>query len=212
MAKKSFLGSLFEYTSDDKKKETPTSENKETKPEVKSSLLSPITPSVQTSQIITKASYTGKFDSVLESIIEKENLPGPDVYELITSVKELMSAGLSEDQAYRSAFTAFKSMGLTKERLLETSNHYINVVNGVHEEFKTKVIGQKETEHSQLDQQRSDKINEINRLTEEVKGLNIQCNDLQNEISENKQEIEGSYNKVTSFFNDVMNKIQNYLT
>ena len=69
MAKKSFLGSLFEYTSDDKKKETPTSENKETKSEVKSSLLSPITPSVQTSQIINK--YTEILEGMLNEKVEK---------------------------------------------------------------------------------------------------------------------------------------------
>lgn len=155
--------------------------------------------------------YTGKFDNVFDTIIEKENIPGPDVQELITSVREMQVNGLPEDMAYRNAFTAFKSMGLTKEKLIETSNYYLGVITNVNTDFQTNIIGKKETELTEIDTRHKTVMAKIEQLTEEARVLAEQRKELNNDIVSSKQEMEGSFNKATAFFNNVILKIQTYL-
>jgi len=161
--------------------------------------------------IMSGGGYTGKFDSVFDSIIEKENLPGPDVAELITSVRELQNAGFPEEQAFRSAFTALKSMGLTKEKLIETSDYYLGIATTVHDDFKVNVVGKKEQEFNTIAQKQQDLMGQMEKLTLELQELNSKKTTIGEEISNYKQEVEGSYNKALTFFNNVKFKIQNYL-
>lgn len=214
--RKGLFGSLFEVVEKDpieKAKEEVLNKPTSASPRPGLTEMPVVTPAAtsMTSSLMTANRYTGKFDSVLDSIIEKENIPGPDVYELIMSVKELMSNGLSEDQAYRSAFTAFKSMGLTKEKLVETSNHYLGVLEKVNNEFQTNVIGKKEQEIVSLDQRAADLAAEIERLSEELRTVNSDRKTASEEAISAKQEMDGSFEKMVTFFKGVINKIQTYL-
>lgn len=206
--KKSLLNLFFEISDEkDEKSKSSTKIPEVTQKEVTSQ----ISPQIMYQQQEVASGYTGKFDSTLESIIEKENLPGPDVYELITSVKELQVSGLSEDQAYRSSFTAFKSMGLTKDKLIETANHYLSILSSVYSEFQTDIIGKKQDELTKLDEYRTQLMKEIESKTSELNELGIKRNSLNTEVISTKQEIDGSYNRMDSLFKGVILKIQNYL-
>jgi len=201
---KGILGSFFEVTP----KDTITEMKKEQPKQVAPILINEPAVSVP---LTSSGGYTGKFDQIFNSIIEKENLPGPDVAELLMSVKELQLGGLTEEQAYRSSFISLKSMGLTKDKLVETADYYYKIATQVRDDFNSEVIGIKEKDLNNTVNYQQELIKQMEELTAQLQEVNKKKNALTEEISNFKQEIEGSYNKASLFFNNVKLKIQNYL-
>ncbi len=67
--------------------------------------------------------------------IEKANLPGFDYLEFRMAVDNLKKINLDEITAIRSAFATMSTMGLTKEKILETAAHYKSVIIKDKEQF-----------------------------------------------------------------------------
>ena len=71
----------------------------------------------------------------ISKAIEKANLPGFDYLEFRMAVDNLKRMNLDEAIAFKSAFATASTMGLTKEKLLETAAHYKAVVLKEKEQF-----------------------------------------------------------------------------
>ena len=71
----------------------------------------------------------------ISKAIEKANLPGFDYLEFRMAVDNLKRMNLDEAIAFKSAFATASTMGLTKEKLLETAAHYKAVVQKEKEQF-----------------------------------------------------------------------------
>ena len=71
----------------------------------------------------------------ISKAIEKANLPGFDYLEFRMAVDNLKKMNLDEAIAFKSAFATASTMGLTKEKLLETAAHYKAVVQKEKEQF-----------------------------------------------------------------------------
>lgn len=113
----------------------------------------------------------------LANAIEKNNLPGFDYYEFKRAVVALSQMKLDEATAHKSAFTTAATVGVTKEKLIETANYYKNVVEKEKEQFDkalenqnaTKVTARQEEVKRLRDQVERHKA-EITRLQDEVGG------------------------------------------
>jgi hypothetical protein len=64
----------------------------------------------------------------LVAALERENLPGFDYLEFKQSLGRLQSLNMEEEVAFKSAFVTASTMGLTKEKLLKTADHYKEVL------------------------------------------------------------------------------------
>ena len=71
----------------------------------------------------------------ISNAIEKANLPGFDYVEFKQALANLSKMQIEESMAFKSAFGTAMTMGLTKEKLIETANHYKSVVNKEKEQF-----------------------------------------------------------------------------
>ena len=71
----------------------------------------------------------------ISKAIEKANLPGFDYLEFRMAVDNLKKMNLDEAMSFKSAFATASTMGLTKEKLLETAAHYKAVVLKEKEQF-----------------------------------------------------------------------------
>ncbi len=71
----------------------------------------------------------------LATALEKNNLPGFDYFEFKRAVHNLLQMGLDEAIAYKSAFTTAATLGITKEKLIETAGYYRNLVSKEKEQF-----------------------------------------------------------------------------
>ena len=71
----------------------------------------------------------------LANALEKNNLPGFDYFEFKRAVHNLLEMKLDEAIAYKSAFTTAATLGITKEKLIETAGYYRNLVSKEKEHF-----------------------------------------------------------------------------
>ena len=71
----------------------------------------------------------------LSSAIEKNSLKGFDYIEFKKSLKAMQDMNLDSTTAIKSAFATASTMGLTKERLLHSIQHYKNVLSKEKSQF-----------------------------------------------------------------------------
>jgi chromosome segregation ATPase len=67
--------------------------------------------------------------------LEKANLPGFDYIEYRQAVDSLKKMNLDEATAFKSAFATAATMGLTKEKLVDTAKHYLGILQKEKEQF-----------------------------------------------------------------------------
>jgi DNA repair exonuclease SbcCD ATPase subunit len=112
----------------------------------------------------------------LTASIEKNNLPGFDYFEFKRAVVTLIGMEIEESTAYKSAFATAATLGLTKEKLVETATYYQNII------FK-----EKEQFDAALQNQNATKVNarqdEIKRLRDQIERHKTDIVRLQDEIA-----------------------------
>lgn len=108
--------------------------------------------------------------------IEKNNLPGFDYLEFKKAVAQLASMNMDEATAYKSAFTTAATLGITKEKLIETASYYRNVVDSEKEQFAHALENQHVTKVAARQQ-------EVARLRDQIERHKAEIARLQNEIA-----------------------------
>jgi chromosome segregation ATPase len=71
----------------------------------------------------------------ITNALEKANLPGFDYIEYRQAVDSLKKMNLDEATAFKSAFATAATMGLTKEKLVDTAKHYLSILQKEKEQF-----------------------------------------------------------------------------
>lgn len=121
----------------------------------------------------------------LAGAIEKNNLPGFDYFEFKRAVVALRELQLDEATAYKSAFATAATLGLTKEKLIETAGYYRNVV-----------VKEKEQFDEALGKQTATKVaarqDDIKRLRDQIERHKAEVTRLQDEIASYLTQIEQS--------------------
>ena len=111
----------------------------------------------------------------LSKALEAANLPGFDYIEFRQAIDNLKKMNLDESTAFKSAFATAQTMGLTKEKLIQTAQHYKSVIQKEKEQFD--VASQK-----QQDLKIGANLRETNELQQRVKDNDAKILQLQNEI------------------------------
>jgi chromosome segregation ATPase len=121
----------------------------------------------------------------LAQAIEKSNLPGFDYYEFKRAVATLESMQLDPATAHKSAFATAATVGVTKEKLLETAGFYINLL-----------VKEKDTFDAALQNQNDSKITsrqtEIQRLRDQIERNKAEITRLQDQMAGYLTEIDQS--------------------
>jgi hypothetical protein len=112
----------------------------------------------------------------LVSAIEKNNLPGFDYYEYKRAVATLKQMNLDEATAHKSAFATAETVGLTKEKLIETAAYYRNVIVREKEHFDQALQNQNSVKVTAREQ-------EIKRLRDQIERHKAEISRLQDEIA-----------------------------
>lgn len=108
--------------------------------------------------------------------IEKNNLPGFDYFEFKRAIAQLAEMKLDEATAHKSAFTTAATLGITKEKLLETAGYYRSVVEKEKEHFAKALENQNATKVSARQQ-------EVSRLRDQIERHKAEMARLQDEIA-----------------------------
>lgn len=147
--------------------------------------------------------------------LEAENLPGPDYMELKTSVMDtnMMKIIPDERQRLMASYCSLKvnSKDLTKQRILDSIDHYISILNKWQEEAiaglnaERNKVSDKKQEIDKLREQMAAIQNKIDELNKDVLATESKCN--QNE-ADMKTSVGFLVNKLT----EDKNKISTILT
>lgn len=112
----------------------------------------------------------------LSNAIEKNNLPGFDYFEFKRAVMALQQMKLDEPTCYKSAFATAATVGLTKEKLIETAAYYRNVLLKEKEHFDQAL-------QSQNDSRVTNRQQEIKRLRDQIERHKADIQRLQDEMA-----------------------------
>lgn len=121
--------------------------------------------------------HHGLDERSMESLVgalERENLPGFDYLEFKQSLGRLQALNMEQEVAFKSAYATASTMGLTKEKLIKTADHYKQVLdkekksfdNALANQVKAKVEGKRKeviTLRKRLGEYEA-KITELERL------------------------------------------------
>jgi hypothetical protein len=133
----------------------------------------------------------------LASALEKNNLPGFDYFEFKRAVHNLLAMELDETIAYKSAFTTAATLGITKEKLIETAGYYKNLVSKEKERFdealenqnQVKVTG-KQAEVKRLRDQIERHKADIVRLQDEMAAYLTQIDQAETAVKAETEKLE----------------------
>ena len=138
-----------------------------------------------------------KFTDILLKAIDSQNLKGPDYLEFKSSLKSL--EGVIDDEAtrYKSSFAVLSSNGdISKEKLLSTGQHYLDVLKNEQSKFEETFQAQQ----SKQIQGRQEKIEQyqagIKKRKEQLKKLIAEIEGMEAKLKEAKVEINQTAGKV----------------
>ncbi len=166
-----------------------------------------------------------KFTDLLLKAIESNNLDGFDYLEYKNSLKSIEQVIPDESMRYKSAFEMAKTMGLSKEKLIQSATHYQNVLVNENKKFRDAVENQKakqiqgRTEQIQsYEKSIADKQQLIEKLTKEIEASKAQLDTFRKEINDSvvkidstNQQFVASYNLVQGQIAEDIEKIKNNL-
>jgi len=135
-------------------------------------------------------------ETLLEAI-EQSQLDNYDYLKFKKSVQELATVIPDESLRFKTVFTTAKTMGVTKEKLIETANHYVLVLNEELRKFNEAVtdqvdsrIGADEQRVQSLDQTITAKHDQIKKLSEEIDALTAERTTLVTKVAQDKATLE----------------------
>jgi len=173
----------------------------------------------------TGGKVTDKFMNILLGAMEKNNLDGFDYLEYKQSLQSLQNMNMDEATRYQSAFAMAKTMGATPQKLLETANHYVNILKTEEQKFgqalvnqKDKQIGGRQQRLEQLDQSIAKKRKHIEQLTKEIETHEQESAQIKEQITDSTVKVENTknnfvvtYQLLTSQIQEDIKKMQSYL-
>lgn len=151
----------------------------------------------------------------ISKAIERANLPGFDYVEFKQALSNLAKMNIDEATAIKSAFGTAMTMGLTKEKLLETATHYRNVVSKEKEQFdiasqkqQDLKIGENLKTVDDMNKKILDNELKIKQLQEEIEQMRIKVRNMDYEREQAYSKIEEAKNKFTFAHQSIMNQIE----
>lgn len=162
----------------------------------------------------TPGEVTTQFTNILFRAMEQNNLDGFDYLEFKQSLRSLEKMPMDEATRYQSAFAMAQTMGATPQTLVQTAEHYINVLQQEQQKFdqalasqKMKQIGSKESEVQRLNETAKAKAEQIKKLTEEIAAHQKDAQALQQEIADATQKVESTKNNFIASYNALVELI-----
>jgi uncharacterized protein YhaN len=144
---------------------------------------------VTTKSLFSAEGLDDKSLEFLANAIEKNNLPGFDYFEYKRAVTALAQMQLDESTAFKSAFATAATVGVTKDKLIESAGYYKNVIIREKEQFDQALVNQNNTKVTAREE-------EIKRLRDQIERHKSEITRLQDEIAAYLSQIDQSETSV----------------
>ncbi len=173
----------------------------------------------------TNSELDKKFVDALLRAVKNNAIKEFDYLKFMFSVKSMQDMNMDIDTSFKSAFATAQTIGLTKEKLLQTTEHYKNVLNKEREHFadalknqRTEKISGKLAEVEELKKRLVEYETKIKQMQKEIALFQKKIEGADAEIQNEKEKIETIKNNfVTSFehfekvIEEDINSIKNFI-
>ncbi len=130
-------------------------------------------------------SNDGKSLDFLTKALEKNNVQGFDYLEYKLSLGKLSQMGVDQEIAFKSAFATATTVGLTKEKLVSSAQHYKQVLGQEKAQFDLAL-------KNQMEKRVKSKKVEIEKLKKNIQDWKNQIEQLQNQIAKSQATIDSA--------------------
>lgn len=166
-----------------------------------------------------------KFIDILMKAIEANNMQGFDYLEYKNSLQSLAKMNMDEATRYNSAFVMANTMGLTKENLIHSINHYLKVIDNEEKKFKDALVNQRtrqiqgrEDQYKNLEltigqkQKQIEQLNlEIEKSKKELEGIKIELNESILKIDQTNHQFMKAHKMISQQIKDDLAKINSFI-
>lgn len=141
----------------------------------------------------------------LREAIEANNLEGFDYLEFKNTLNSIIHVIEDEATRYKTAFEMAKTMGASKDTLLDSINHYVDILKNEAFKFdqalenqKQKQITSREEDIHQLQKSVKDKEELIQKLTSEISDTRKKMDEKRSELQQAVDKIENTHAQFTN--------------
>lgn len=204
------FGQIIEITPDEKPSQSPTVAPVAT---VNSMANVSFTPNTAATSGVVDQKFVEHFSTLLES----QNIPGPDYMEFSNALEEMRELGLPEDKMFQATWKSFGALGVKDSTLLlTTAQKYIDILNKDKEKFIASVndkvtseVGALQTRATEIEARNKTIAQQIADLQAEVNKNNDESATISGKIAEQTVKITTNKNNYEVTHVEVVKKIQN---
>ena len=135
---------------------------------------------------------TEKYRKHFQEVMKNSNLPGPDYYELSTSLDSLSSVIADIRTRFISAYTVLAASGLTKEKVLSSGQSYLTDLDNDAQKFNGSLQQVREQEVDGQKAQIEANNKKIQELSLQIQQLNTDNMTINQKVLESEQKINSS--------------------
>ena len=161
----------------------------------------------------------------LTRALDRNNLTGFDYIEFKQSLSSLKKMNMDDETAIKSAFATASTVGLTKDKLVQTARHYQQIIDKEKAQFdealqnqvKEKIAGKK-AEVDRLKKEILENQKQIKAIEESIKksqatidNADADINAAQDKINTTKSNFENTYQSILGIIAEDIDKFNKYL-
>ncbi|MEZ4908675.1 MAG: hypothetical protein R2771_13780 [Saprospiraceae bacterium] len=159
----------------------------------------------------------GKFVNVLFSSLEKSNLEGFDYLEFMQSISNLKNQNITneEEKLFQTAFAMATTLGVEKNKLIETAQHYLSVLESEKTHFNNSLNNTAKNKIDEKNKELKSVKNKIIEIQQQITALNTELEKNKESLNSISQELNQAESKVAlvkngfeTAYQSLVNKIQ----
>lgn len=161
-----------------------------------------------------KGKVSEKFTQILLEALEKNNIDGFDYLEFKQSLQSLKKMAMDDQTRFQSAYAMAQTMGASPKHLIDTAQHYIDVLKQEEQKFAKALVNQraknidgKQQAIAKVEQTIKQKAEQIQRLSKEIETHQKDMEAMKKQISNATVKVQQTKNDFEASYSMVVNQI-----